>query len=539
MFRKNDAHEQMGLFDNCGTMNRRNLERLEKSWAAFYYEHVFVQIDEGPFAVLYCLDNGRPNFPVNILLSLEFIKHLKGWTDEELLEQFRFNYLVNYALGQRTLGELYLGDRTLYQFRERVYRYTLEHPGEDDLIFGQFEKLTEYFLKAAGLSQEEQRMDSTQIMPNIKRAGRLSLGYDVLSQAVKACTSEILPESLKRVLEPDFKKEVLYRLKSHEVTGRLEELLNLGAELLEFSKTHGLESMEAMCLLDRWLKEQATYDSEQKTWKAKENKDIAADSLQSAYDPDATYRKKGSHGQSGYVVNIAETCSDENPVQIITDYKVEPNSADDAHMLKDRLPVMGSQGVTDLYVDGGYYSSDVELEAQDAGINIHYTNMTGSKPSPEKISVAEFTIVDNEIIEACPEGHPAEKSRFKEKNHMLIAHFDISTCRQCALRDACPVKFQKDVAVLRVSQKAVLAAKTRARISISAERRETTSKRAGIEGTNSVLKRKHEAGRLRVRGVIKSRLATGMKIISHNFNQMVRFFRGVVRNPRKAAYDTT
>lgn len=161
-------------------MNTKTLQRLQNTWAPIFYEHVFFKIDEKPFAVLYCLDNGRPNFPVNILLSLEFIKHLKDYTDEELIEQFYFIYQTMYAVGPRTL----------YEFRERVCQYTVENPGKEDLIFGQFEKLTAHFLDVANINTQEQRMDSTQIMPNIKRAGRLSLAYDVLAQAVKECPLE-------------------------------------------------------------------------------------------------------------------------------------------------------------------------------------------------------------------------------------------------------------------------------------------------------------------------------------------------------------
>ncbi len=115
---------------------------MQGTWAPLFYEHVFCKIDEAPFSCLYCLDNGRPNFPVNILLSLEFIKHMKDYTDEDILEQFRFNY---------------------------------------------------------------------QIMTNIKLAGRLSLAYDVLSQALAACPPELLTDSLKHVLEPEYKTKVLYR----------------------------------------------------------------------------------------------------------------------------------------------------------------------------------------------------------------------------------------------------------------------------------------------------------------------------------------
>jgi hypothetical protein len=47
-----------------------------------------------------------PNVPVNILMSLEIIKNMFGYTDQELIEQFYFNFQVNYALGIRNLGEV-------------------------------------------------------------------------------------------------------------------------------------------------------------------------------------------------------------------------------------------------------------------------------------------------------------------------------------------------------------------------------------------------------------------------------------------------
>jgi hypothetical protein len=50
-----------------------------------------------------------------------------GYNDQELLEQFYFNFQVNYALGIRNLGEIYLAERTLYEFRERVYKHILEY----------------------------------------------------------------------------------------------------------------------------------------------------------------------------------------------------------------------------------------------------------------------------------------------------------------------------------------------------------------------------------------------------------------------------
>jgi len=420
LFRENKRHLQQQLFTSYAQMDERIQKRLENSWAPVYYEHVFCKIDEMPFAKLYCEDNGRPNFPVNIMLSLEFIKHFKDYSDEELIEQFYFNYQIIYALGLRNLGEQYLAPRTLYEFRERVCDYTVANPQEEDLIFQQFEQLTEHFFEVSGLNTKEQRTDSTQIMPNIKKAGRLSLAYDVLIQALNACPLNILPDSLKATLQPSFKTDLLYRSKGGEVHKRLEEVLTLCSQLLDTVKDDpALQKLHAIALVRRLLMEQADFNTEEQQWKAKPNKDVAATSLQSAYDPDATYRKKGGNGYSGYVANITETCSEENPVQLITDYTLEKNSASDNKVLQERLPdIKERTELTDLYVDGAYYSED--MAKQDCGVTIHYTDMTGNTPSPKKLPLSDFVIEKNEKIISCPAGQNATKNRFKKKTCILV-----------------------------------------------------------------------------------------------------------------------
>jgi hypothetical protein len=48
---------------------------------------------------------------------------------------------------------------------------------------------------------------------------------------------------------------------------------------------------------------------------------IASDSLQSPFDPDASY---DGHKGVGYQVQVSETCSSDNPIQIVTRVDVEP-----------------------------------------------------------------------------------------------------------------------------------------------------------------------------------------------------------------------
>ncbi|AST57715.1 transposase [Thermoanaerobacterium thermosaccharolyticum] len=160
--------------------------------APLYYEHVFCKINEKLFAPLYTQNTGRPNFPVNIFLSLEYFKHIYDYTDEELINQFYYNVQIAFAMRIKNVGEINLGIRTLYYFRKHVYEYILKHPQEEDLIFGQFIKLMREFSLKAGVMTDKQRMDSTLISSNIKKAGRLALALDVLEKAIKKVPHEFL-----------------------------------------------------------------------------------------------------------------------------------------------------------------------------------------------------------------------------------------------------------------------------------------------------------------------------------------------------------
>ncbi|QGP93936.1 Transposase DDE domain protein [Neomoorella glycerini] len=527
MFRENKSHLQTELFNTTTLMHPRTMAQLKKSWVPIYYEHVFCRIDEKKFAPLYCRDNGSPNKPVNILLSLEFIKHLYDYTDEQLLEQYYFNYQIAYALGQRNLGELYICERTLYDFRRRLYEYTIQHPEEEDLICQQFQGLLDHFIAITKIKTNEQRMDSTAIMPNIKRAGRLALAFDVLKQGVAACPQELLPETLKKVLEPAFKTEVLYRSRSQEAGARLEKLLELQEQLVAWTATlPELASKPELKLVQRFIAEQTTYDPEQKRRVVKENKDIGPDSLQSASDPDATFRKKGHKEQVGYTCNLTETCSEENDVQFLTDYALEKNNKADVEMAAERLPEIKERtGVTDLYTDGGFFGEDTHRKAEELGVKMHYTNLTGRQPAADKIPLTDFNVENHKKVLACPQGQTPTHTFYDEPKGKITAWFDPKTCRECPRREQCPVKIQKKKALLQFNQSALLAAETRKELASGECRRQNTSKRAAIEGTVSAIKRGRGATKLAVRGQVKSALVMGLKCIAHNFQQLKSWFQ--------------
>ena len=423
MFRLNDGHQQERQFNLPENLKKR----LLNSWAPLFYEHVFRKIDEAPFAILYSSNNGRPNFAVNILLSLEFYKHWRNLTDEELFDQAYFNDQVKYAIGLDQND--YVAERTFYDFRARVYRYMLDNPESGDLIFGQFDNLIHHFFEVTGAKSDEQRGDSTFLMSNMQRMLRVSLVFDVLFHATESCNERFLSDPLKEILKPSYKNNVIYRTRSSSALERISDFLNLGQQLLDIKRDNPqIPYSKYFVLLERLLPKQGTWNKEKQKWNAKKSTDIKPDSLQSAHDPDATYRRKGNRDSVGYVANITETCNKENEAQFITDYVVEVNTTTDVDMLNDRLAdIKERTGLKNMFVDGGYYGEKIEATAEEQHVEMHYSSMTGKDRNPDRLSFADFKIENYEIITECPAEHKPDRATFKDG--ILSAHFDIETCK--------------------------------------------------------------------------------------------------------------
>jgi lysine/ornithine N-monooxygenase len=114
MFRKNNFHFSPELYNVYNTANNTRKKILENHWSDTFYTKIFSGITEDIFEPLYCENNGRPNFPVNILAGLEILKSLFELTDEELYENYHFNVLYQRALGAENINDYSFSIRTLY-----------------------------------------------------------------------------------------------------------------------------------------------------------------------------------------------------------------------------------------------------------------------------------------------------------------------------------------------------------------------------------------------------------------------------------------
>ena len=232
MFRENDKHNIEPLFSDVARFSPKIRQKLKDGWAGLFYREVFQNIDEKAFAGLYSDSGmGAPNFPVNVLLGAEILKHWRDLTDEVLFEETQYNLQYAYALGFYSLDESGIKERTLYDFRHAIYVDAVTNKGNKNLIYKQFVKLTRHLCSLCEIDTAKLRMDSTQILPNIANAGRLGLAFDILFHAIDACPKELLSPSLEEVLAPAYRTRLIFKTKSSESVSRLELLLNLGGEL--------------------------------------------------------------------------------------------------------------------------------------------------------------------------------------------------------------------------------------------------------------------------------------------------------------------
>jgi hypothetical protein len=376
-------------------------------------------------------------------------------------------------------------------------------------------------------------MDSTLVSPNIKKAGRLSLANDVLQQAVRIIPTDLLSDTLKPVLEKSFKNDLLYKTRNHELDSRFQKVLDLMTEVDALSqRLPELYSREEMAILRRFLTEQAGYDQEQGKWFIRAAKEIESSSMQSAYEQDATFRHKAGKNNSGYVLNLSETCSPENAVQFITDYKLEPNNKSDIKIAQTRLPLIKQKSdVTDMYVDGGYYGIDIINQSKALGVNLHFTDMTGKKTATDKLPLGSFTFNEKYEIETCMNGKTPQRSVGDLIKKVSSSHFSIEDCEGCPHYNSCPVKTQTKSRVLRVSFKSIVAAQTREEINKKEIKFQNHSRRAAIEGTNSALKRSEGMNKLNVRGYIRSHMVCSYKVMARNLKQFVRLAKSLQSRP--------
>ncbi len=507
MFRANKRHQQPALISNVNELPDKQRRRLEESWAGTFRQEFFSRLKEDAFAGLYSDLPSRPNVPVNVLVSLDILKAGYGWSDEELYDHFLYDLQVRYAVGYDSLTEGDFELRTLYNFRRRLSQYNLAHGA--NLLAAAFADITDQQLTALALRTGQQRMDSTQIASNIVIMSRLQLTIEAI-QRLQRLLSEPEQARYAALLAPyggEPAGHYVYRVKGFAATeAQLQPVGQALAELLQvMAADYG--QAPAYQVAARLFGEQYRVTAD--TVQARANQEISAASLQSLDDLEATYREKNRVGYKGYVANVTETCDPQNPLQLITDVRVAPNTTEDSTLLTEALPELKQRThLNTLYTDAVYGSPDADTALRAAQVTLIQTAIRGRKPHTAKLHLADFVITqDAEGVPleiTCPEGQTVPVMP-GGKSPRFAAQFALPTCAACPLYTSgrCPPQPDNRRRSLRLTFSLAEVAKSQRHRRSRAEHRTGSNVRAAVESTVRSLKHPFPAGKLPVRGLFR------------------------------------
>jgi hypothetical protein len=519
-------------------------KRLHRTWAEAFRNKALPLIDEGRFAYMYCEDNGRPNRAVQTLLGVIILKEFWDLTDQEALEHLEFNLLWQYAL-QLTAEEAHLPQKTVHNFRARL----VEHDGGRVA----FCETTDRIIAALGIRTGRQRVDSTHIMSNMAILTRLGLFCETIRLFLRALRQahpelrRFVPERLVgRYLKEEEEATDYEDARSGVGCRRLSVCARDLYRLVERFRGTPAAVLEEYGLLQRLLREQCEVGRQGDGSPAeddddageglvpialKEPREVRSDSLQSPHDPDATY---SGHKGKGYEVQVAETCDEGNETQIITHVAVTPSSGSDATVPVPLIDSLSRRQIQpkELFADTTYGSGSNAVDAARRGTEL-VSPVAGPAPreaenagdkEESRLSSADFNIDVRALRPTlCPAGHGSiQEYEDEEAPERVEIYFARETCGACALLARCPVK-------LRRGENAYVLDTDLVKANVELRRREQASGdfgrryavRAGIEGTNSELKRAHGLGRLRVRGGPRVELAAYLKALACNMKRMV------------------
>jgi hypothetical protein len=533
MFKK--TNPQQNLFGVDTQLSEGLQRRLRESWAHLFKAEILPILfrSEEKFSILYG-ETGRPNFSVARVLGLCLLQEYNVLTDQQALDAFGFDIRWRYALDVND-DQAYFSRRSLVEFRRRL---AAKDP-EMTLIRGIFEKISKGAIKNLNLSTSQQRLDSTLVVSNIRTRGRLDLFANTITLFIRSLDTNRfsrIPKNIRQWYERE--PEGWFGLPRDQHKAKLEQLAEYAYKLIQiFGNDKELTNSEQYQLLVRLFQEQCEIKNDKSkcdSKKIKIKKKTKGETLQSAFDPDASYGHKGS----GYSAHITETCDNPKKTEIITDYEVHGAARSDmgkAPEILDRLEGAGLKP-DKLFADGGYPSVPSALNVTKR--NVEFMAPVNRGPlSDEVMSRDQFKFDKKGLIVKCPKGHKPVDHRMLSHNNKtgrcLHAIFDGDICRKCNVLDNCPVRapnhrvrgckprdtagnFRLEITPeLRLRDQMYSNQQT-------AEWKKQYSIRSGVEATISELKRSHGMGKLRVRRAIKVCFAVACKVIACNIKRWAK-----------------
>lgn len=420
MFKKSHS-KPPNLFN--GIMNVAGEKKYKKLYGQnqvhnIFYREVTSRIDESVFSVLYCLDNGRPNASIRQLVAMMVLKEGEGWTDEQLFSACNFDLRVMLSLGMVNVSDEAPCSSTFYQFKASLEQHKVQ-TGED-MLERCFEQITLDQMDYHGVSGQRIRLDSKLVQSNISKSSRLGLLLEGLRKHVSSkldfwqhkVSFSVQEIELLQQLQEEKPHRILYYLTGDEQKDLLKKTGYLYRKLAEVSHTESIitqlyeQHFQVKKTVIEEQKDQGIgsgKDSEQGDERSDElpevepieNKELKATNIQSIHDTQAAYRQKNGQKIHGYHVEVTETCSKDNDINLITEVSTQKANESECDFLRrsiektNRLLAKKNnpEQVKEAIMDGGYDS----IENRDWVLSLSETIeliMTKFKGKPQKYEMS-------------------------------------------------------------------------------------------------------------------------------------------------------
>ena len=382
MFKKSSESSQFNIFTSPKTLFSGNSLKMyedECAWHNQFRKQVTIRIDENIFRPLYCEDNGTPNAPVRVLVAMMILKEAEGLSDQKIFKNCRFNLLFSSTLVSHNADSPLPTESTYFLFRKRILEYAKEK-GEN-LFETVFAQITKGQCAEFEVSGKRIRMDGKLLGSNIAWLSRYELIHETLRLFYKQVkqsgkldkdTEDRLDDLLK--LKGD---KVVYTCSDEEVKSRLQEFGVLIYKILPlFSSSSGVHYQT----LQRVFGEQYRVD-DKKMVVAREKEEISAKSVHSPHDTDCHYRNKDDQKMKGYSINIAESCDENKPLNLIGHVDVRKASTSDTCFLRDgieKAQEVFPDKTEAAHADGAYHSLDNQKFCKDNEINLYLHAIQGA-----------------------------------------------------------------------------------------------------------------------------------------------------------------
>ena len=382
MFRKTNKEPQVDLFGGVpsilegGTLKQYN---DDSHWHNQFRKHVVSRIDETVFKVLFNETTGAPNASVSLLVGMMILKESFGWSDSQLFEQCRFNLLVRSALGLFNLNDEVPAESTYYLFRKRMYEHQ-KQTGEV-LMEMAFNQITSEQVQEFDVNGRNIRMDSKLLGSNIALYSRFEIIHHTLCRFYKTLNKQekarlSLPDNKQLgELTKEEPQKTIYRNTREEVKSRLHSIGILAYKMVNAFISDENDHYHLLC---RVFNEQYKV-AEDLQIQLRPREEITSDSVQSPHDPDSAYRHKGDQKVKGYSINITETTSDDDSLDLITNVIVEKANVSDTQFVQPAIEATSEvtgQKVEKVYADGAYQSPDNDEYCED--IDMVFTGIQGA-----------------------------------------------------------------------------------------------------------------------------------------------------------------